>query len=122
MHYKRVLKRGTTEAQRQRRPAGMAVRDWFMSKVEKTETCWLWRGNLNRKRGRYGMFYDADTGRKIYAHHYLVPPIPPGPPKMEYDHLCRTPLCVRPDHLELVTAAENRKREAVARGRKRHDV
>lgn len=38
-------------------------------------------------------------------------PIPAG---MEIDHLCRVKDCVNVDHLEVVTGAENRRRQAAA--------
>lgn len=34
------------------------------------------------------------------------------PNDMEIDHLCRNPGCCNPDHLELVTHAENNRRRA----------
>lgn len=39
-------------------------------------------------------------------------PVPSG---LELDHLCRNPTCVRPDHLEAVTHAENIRRSARAK-------
>lgn len=89
----------------------MSVREWFFSQVEKTETCWVWIGSIAEKRGGYGYFYDADAKLKRRAHHYLVDKLPAGKPKMEYDHLCRNVKCVRPEHLEMITAAENRRRQ-----------
>ena len=117
MHLKRLLRNGTTEATRKRRPVGMSVSEWFMSFVDKGDGqgCWVWQGNVNVNRNGYGMFYDADAKRKVYAHHYLVAPGPTldeaNGVRMEYDHLCRNVRCVRPEHLELVTATENRHRE-----------
>ena len=111
MHHKRVLRNGNTQLVRERKPEGMSVRDWYMSKVEKTDTCWVWKGQILHKRGGYGVFYDASLGKKIRAHHYLVPILPSGSPKMEYDHLCGNPACVNPEHLEMVTAEENRRRQ-----------
>lgn len=34
-------------------------------------------------------------------------PVGPIPQGYEVDHLCNVPLCVRPEHLEAVTPAEN---------------
>jgi hypothetical protein len=76
----------------------------FMAKVEITLTCWLWKG-ASQSNG-YGRF-DVD-GRTTYAHRtsyeHFVGAIAEG---LTLDHLCRTRLCVRPDHLEPVTNKEN---------------
>lgn len=79
----------------------------FWAKVQITDDCWLWTGALN-SRG-YGCF--AIRGRSQLAHRLsyedAVGPIPDG---LTIDHLCRTKHCVRPSHLEPVTAAENNQR------------
>ena len=115
-HWRRQERSGTTDSPQGRKPDGLSVYDWFMSKVEKTDTCWIWRGQVANQRFGYGLFYDADKGKKIRAHHFLVPPIPSREEsegvKMNYDHLCQNVLCVNPDHLELVPAAENARRAA----------
>lgn len=50
-------------------------------------------------------------GRRMYAHRRMYEetygPIPAG---LVPDHLCRVTACIRPDHLELVTSAENVRR------------
>lgn len=88
------------------RPNGPAD---FWKKVNTSGECWLW-GGLILNNG-YGQFY-VDS-RQVLAHRYAyedrVGPIPEG---LVIDHLCRTPSCVRPDHLEAVTQQEN-----VLRGR-----
>lgn len=68
--------------------------------------CWIWTG---AKTGGYGRITVA---RKQYVTHryiyeLLVGPIPEG---LQIDHLCRTPPCVNPAHLEPVTALENTRR------------
>lgn len=79
--------------------------DRFLAKVEKTETCWLWKGATGAREG-YGMFWLH--GRMIHAHRaayeLFVAPIPAG---HDIDHLCRVRACARPDHLEAVTRAVN---------------
>jgi hypothetical protein len=82
----------------------------FDAKVEKTDGCWIWRGALNH--GGYGVFTPT-RGAKQWRVHRLaytlaVGPIPDG---YEIDHLCFTRACVRPSHLEVVTALENTRRK-----------
>src|SRR4051794_12008240 len=75
----------------------------FWPKVQKTESCWLW---LAATAKAYGVFWDGK--RQVYAHRWSYEqakgPIPPG---LTIDHLCRTPLCIRPDHLEVVSLRTN---------------
>lgn len=85
--------------------------DRFWSKVEKTETCWLWKGTKSKSTSDiYGAFprkIDGKTAvRRAHrvAYELVKGPIPDG---LVIDHLCRNPLCVNPDHLEPVTQQEN---------------
>lgn len=82
--------------------------DRFWSKVERTESCWLWTAAVDPM--GYGRFY-VSPGRTGLAHRVayelVVGPIPSG---LVLDHLCRTPACVNPAHLEPVTLAENLRR------------
>lgn len=76
----------------------------FWAKVEKTENCWLWRGTLSNK--GYGV--TRFNKRRMLAHrvsfeiHHF--PIPKG---LEVLHLCDTPACVNPEHLETGTHSAN---------------
>ena len=98
-HDKRVRKYGTTEL-----PPRPTALERFMARVDKTPTCWLWTGG---RRGDYGHFWL--DGRGILAHHFLLPaPVPAG---RQADHLCRNTLCVRPEHIEVVTPGENTRRQ-----------
>lgn len=76
----------------------------FWSKVEFTDTCWLWTAAQNGK--GYGRFWDGS--RLVVAHRwaylFCVGPIPDG---LTLDHSCRVRNCVRPEHLEPVTMREN---------------
>lgn len=80
-------------------------RFWFYVKKE-ADGCWLWQGGTN---GRYGVF--SIKKKQRYAHRlsyiWAKGTIPDG---LTIDHLCRTPLCVNPDHLEAVTQHENNSR------------
>jgi hypothetical protein len=79
----------------------------FWTKVQKSESCWLWQGPT---RNGYGLFswwtgeVQRSTGAHRYSYRLLRGEIPEG---FVIDHLCRTPLCVNPDHLEPVTRGEN---------------
>lgn len=103
-HYKRLRRAGELELLPK-----LTERERFWAKVNKTETCWLWTAT-NDGHG-YGAFNTASRRSPVKAHRFayedLVGPIPEG---MQLDHLCRTPLCVNPAHLEPVTHAENMRR------------
>lgn len=89
-----------------RAPRPLDTRFWRGVKI-KTNGCWIWLGSAVN--GGYGDVYDR--GRHVRAHRWtyetLIGPIPTG---LELDHLCRTPSCVNPTHLEAVTHAENVRR------------
>lgn len=102
-HYRRWQKYGDPVAPKQPMQRRDPYERWlkFVQKVD--GGCWLWTGNTNN--AGYGVFWFNDrTGlahRWSYEHHK-------GPlGRLHVDHLCRTRLCVNPDHLEAVTAREN---------------
>ena len=86
----------------QRARTGSAQRFW--QKVLKTNYCWLWLGGKDRE--NYGKFWVDGKDRRAhrFAYELFRGPIPKG---CEIDHLCLTPACVNPDHLEAVTHREN---------------
>lgn len=113
MHYKRWRRTGSPDTVRHvRRPAGTSLTEWFWQQVDKTPTCWIWRGYVNAQRG-YGYLWDGE--RKVTAHAFLVGSAGRG---KEWHHTCRNRLCVRPDHLERLTTSAHRRehaRDAVTR-------
>lgn len=79
----------------------------FLEKVEVTKAgCWLWTAAKTGSTHRYGAF--VWNGQQSTAHRFAYEfwrgPIAEG---MSVDHLCRTPPCVNPDHLEVVSQGEN---------------
>src|SRR4051812_36213829 len=82
----------------------------FWKFVHKTESCWLWTGQL--KNG-YGFFRDGE--KQVYAHRFSYEAfVGPIPDSCEIDHVrargCTHRNCVRPDHLEAVTHLVNMQR------------
>ena len=66
--------------------------------------CWLWTGATDPL--DYGTFWNGTKYVKAYrwAYEFCIRTIPDG---LSIDHLCRTPSCVNPDHLEAVSLREN---------------
>ena len=113
MHVRRLRRNGTTDPAGLKFMQGYPEAERFWAKVHKTDTCWMWTGY--RLPGGYGQFKLANR-RTTLAHRWayiaLVGPIPDG---YELDHLCVNPACVRPDHLEAVTATVNMSRQGSRR-------
>jgi hypothetical protein len=73
--------------------------------------CWIWDGPLSP--GGYGQ---VNAWQKRWLVHRLAYTVMVGeiPAGLQIDHLCRVRNCIRPDHLEPVTQAENLRRQGAA--------
>lgn len=89
----------------------------FWARVNKTETCWLWTGDIWPD--GYGRFWLAGknvrTHRVVYEWTYGA-----FPADLLVCHHCDEPLCVRPDHLFLGTTTDNI-RDASKKGRMKNN-
>jgi len=86
--------------------------DRFKSKFEVSDSgCWIWRAALDRH--GYGEFWFDGKLRRAHRVSYelYVGPIPDG---MTVDHLCFTPACVNPSHMQIVTMPANSRRQRSA--------
>lgn len=76
-------------------------------KLDTESGCWVWQ--KAQTAAGYGQI--GEGGKVLYTHRVAyelhVGPIPDG---LQIDHLCRNTSCCNPGHLEVVTAAENTRR------------
>lgn len=79
-------------------------KDRFWARVKKTSTCWLWTGALSEK--GYGRIR---INEKVVRAHRFSWELAGGviPEGMFIDHVCHTRHCVNPEHLRVVTSAQN---------------
>jgi len=87
----------------------------FWSKVERTDTCWLWQAGRG---GRgYGSFRFKDRAHPAQRIAYVLTkgPVAAG---LLVCHSCDNPVCVNPSHLFLGTHRDNTQ-DMMAKGRNR---
>lgn len=72
--------------------------------------CWVWKRGIAIPQGYGRTTFD---GARDYAHRvFWVARSGSVPAGLQLDHLCRVRACCNPDHLEVVTHAENGRRAA----------
>jgi len=93
----------------------MTFEETLLSKIKKTETCWLWLAGTNKK--GYGRIWNSNINRKELAHRASYRLF-----KDDFDpdlcvlHRCDNPPCVRPSHLFQGTEKDNTA-DAMRKGR-----
>ena len=81
------------------------IMDRFFSKVEKTDSCWIWKGATRDKNGYGAIKVD---GKVVSTHRYAYEKINGNiPNKLDISHTCNNQLCVNPEHLISVTRKQN---------------
>lgn len=91
-------------------PANLANRILLTS-----DGCWLFTGaTQSRGYGSVGIGNKRTALAHRVAYEATVGPIPDG---MTIDHLCLNKTCLNPEHMEIVTRAENTRRAHVGRAR-----
>lgn len=90
-----------------RGPQPVAIKDRFWSKVNKTDTCWLWTARTNN--WGYGAICAGGMNNGWLRAHRVAWELTNGPiPKGAYVlHKCDVPACVNPDHLWLGSLKDN---------------
>lgn len=67
-----------------------------------TNECWIWTG---ARQGAYGNC--TMNGERCYPHRLVYAMDKPLMKNCDLDHICNNPLCVNPEHLEVVTRGTN---------------
>lgn len=98
-------------------PPSLKVQE-VLGQIDRSGHCHLWLGKLDRD--GYGIIWMAGNWRRahrvVYELAYGTIPLGPDGKPFELDHQCRVRRCVKLDHLEPVTKAENSRRRWRVRG------
>lgn len=116
MHVKSLALAGVTRAgvPKATQWSGLTAEDRFWRYVQKTETCWMWLGAVNV--AGYGLFNNGGAYPSRLAHRYSYFLAKGELNGQLIRHLCHTPACVNPAHLQTGDMAANH-RDSSAEGR-----
>jgi Zinc-binding loop region of homing endonuclease len=86
--------------------------------------CWTWTATTKGRNKPYGKLNKYVKGKyvTVSAHResaalFLGVTLTPD---QTVDHLCQNPMCINPDHMEIVSAAENARRSQMRNSRGFH--
>lgn len=85
-------------------PHGPAEERFWRHVVAADSGCWLWTGATTTGYGSFNEGGHHSVLAHLWSYEQFIGPMPEG---KQADHLCRTPPCVNPTHLEAVTSREN---------------
>lgn len=84
----------------------MLRRNWWASvDVREPDECWPWKQSTGSH--GYGQTWDKQTVRVAHRVAWTLHHGEQIPDGMTIDHICRVRVCCNPDHLRLLTNAEN---------------
>jgi hypothetical protein len=121
-HYSEARRTGTLVRRQSRTLKSQSIAKSF-TRLDHDTGCWVWCGSVQNEYGRYYFTDDLGVLRSRAGHRAVWEeirgPIPDG---MVLDHtVCGNKLCCNPDHLEVVTLAENTARAMKSRRRSSRD-
>lgn len=106
--YKRFVSGHNVRVNHPRKPGAPEMQDMGYK-----TPCHLWTGAVDS--GGYGWTHRGDRRLRSVHRIYYEERYGPIPEGLQLDHLCRTPACCNPEHLEAVTSAENTRRGRAAK-------
>lgn len=89
-------------------------REAFLLHVEKTATCWLWKGGRTGTNQEYGAHSFRNQLHTAHRWSYILF-IGPVTDEIVVDHKCLNTLCVNPEHLQLLTSWESLQKRPLMR-------
>lgn len=123
-HYYRMIKYGCPTSGKpvgkyQTRPSHkkIPVKDRLLSKIKKSNGCWVWQGAVVDENADYlyGQMKVNGVPRRVHRLSY-VEHKGKIPPDYDVHHSCRNTLCINPNHLEALSRPEHNRRSLESKG------